>query len=206
MNIKQEINEIRQLPDKLNFKQELFFTLSVMITGTLFGLIAKSTDSFSIIGDIGTNLGVWIFVGTLITVYSHTPLLAALNLPIFLLSMLASYYLYGMFALGFFPKAYFIGWLVVSLLSPIGSFVVWFSRGKRWPAIISAAFPVAVLIAEGYPAYYTYQIPFVLNLVFAVVLLVLLPKTHKQKLFTLITSCIFAFIIAKFHLLSYLPW
>jgi len=206
MNIKQKINEIRPLPDKVNFKRELFYTLSVTIIGFLFGLIAKSTDSISIIGDIGTNLGVWIFVGTLIAAYSHTPLLAALNLPVFLLSMLASYYIYGMLVLGFFPKAYFLGWLVVSLLSPIGSFIIWFSRGKRWPAIISAALPIAVLIAEGYPAYYTFQIPLILDLVFAIILIVLLPETRKQKLFTLVISCIFALFIAKLYLLSYLPW
>jgi len=206
MNIKQRINDIRQLPEKVNFKHELFYTLSVMILGLLFGLIAKSTDSISVIGEIGTNLGVWIFIGTLIAAYSHTPLLAALNLPVFLLSMLTSYYIYGLFVLGFFPRAYFLGWLVVSLLSPIGSFVIWFSRGKSWPAIISTALPAAVLIAEGYPAYYTFQIPLILDLTFAIILIALLPKTRKQKLFTLIISCIFAFIISKLYLLSYLPW
>jgi hypothetical protein len=111
-----------------------------------------------------------------------------------------------MFTLGFFPRAYFLGWLVISLLSAIGGFVLWFSRGNKWPAIISAALPVAALIAEGYPAYYTYKIPLILDLVFAVILLVILQKTLKQKLFTLITSCVFAFAIDKLYLFSFLPW
>ena len=94
--------------------------------GLALGLIAKAADSVSVVGDIGTYLGVWVFAATLIAAFSSLPLLAALNAMVFFLALLTSYFLYGSLALGFFPRAYFLGWLVIALLSPIGGFVVWF--------------------------------------------------------------------------------
>lgn len=204
--MKDRISSIRPLPEKIVLSHRIIFTVFVALLGLILGYVAKATDSSSIIGDIGTNLGVWIFVGTLVVTFSFTPFAAALNLPVFLLSMLAAYYVYGSLVLGFFPEAYFIGWLILSLISPIGGFIIWFSRGKGWPAIISAALPTAILLAEGYPAFYTFQIPFIFDLLFAAILLIMLPKTLKQKITVFIVSCVFAFIIVQFNFLQYLPW
>jgi hypothetical protein len=99
-----------------------------------------------------------------------------------------------------------LGWLFVALLSPVGGVVVWFSRGKGWLAIISAALPAALLLTEGYPAYYTYQVPLIFDLCCALALLIILPKTWKQKGFTLIISMALAVMMASFHVLSFLPW
>ena len=125
-----KLKNIREFPQTANKKYEILFTLSVIVFGLLFGFIAKATDSISLIGDIGTDLGVWIFIVSMIAAFSSRPLSAIINTPVFLLSMLTSYYLYGQVVLGFFPKSYFMGWLVMALISPIGGIVVWLSRGK----------------------------------------------------------------------------
>ena len=52
------LKEIRQWPDKINIKREMLYSLAVVAFGLLFGYIAKATDSISLIGDIGTDLGV----------------------------------------------------------------------------------------------------------------------------------------------------
>ena len=57
------------------------------------GFIAKATDSVSMIGDIGTELGVWVFTATLLAAFSRYPLSAALNTLLFFLAMLCAYYL-----------------------------------------------------------------------------------------------------------------
>jgi uncharacterized membrane protein YjdF len=65
------------------------------------GVIAKIADSISIIGEIGTKLGIWVFVATIIAAYSRYPFSAAINVLLFFLSMLFAYYTYGYAVLGF---------------------------------------------------------------------------------------------------------
>jgi len=201
-----KLGMIRGWPEKANFRRELLFTLAAAAFGLLLGYIAKAADSVSIIGDIGTELGVWVFIVTMIAAFSLRPLFAAINAPAFLLSMLLSYYLYGQLILGFFPKAYFMGWLVIALISPIGGFVVWFSRGKGIIANICAALPVSVLLACGYPAVYTHNPVYIIELVFAVVMLLVLPKTWKGRAVTTGVAAVFAIIIVQSRLISFLPW
>lgn len=204
--MRKAINAIRLMPEKIDIKREKRISLFVMLLGLALGYIAKKTDSISMIGEIGTDLGIWVFIASIIVAFSHTPITAAINAPIFFLSMLASYYLYGHLVLGFFPRAYFLGWLAVSLLSPIGGVFVWFSRGNGWVAAVCAALPIAILLAWGYPAFYVYRIPLMLDILYAVVLLIVLPKTGRQKAITLVISCALAFMMVQSHALSYLPW
>ncbi|MCL1964801.1 MAG: DUF6518 family protein [Firmicutes bacterium] len=206
MSIKEKFGIIREYPEKVNAKREALFVLLVILIGLILGFIAKATDSVSVMGEIGTYLGVWIFAATLIAAFSRSPLLSALHTLIFFLAMLISYYAYGSLALGFFPRAYFLGWLIIALLSPIGGFVVWFSRGKGRIAIICASIPIAMLIAEGHPAYYTYKIPLILDLIFALILIMILPKTWKQRGFVTLVAAALSLVLVKFYVLSFLPW
>jgi hypothetical protein len=200
------MNAVRVMPDTFSWKCEIAHSAGVLLLGLVLGFAAKVADSISIIGDIGTYLGAWVFVAALVAAFSKSPFLAALNTLLLFLALLAAYYTYGRIVLGFFPRAYFLGWLFIALLSPVGGVVVWFSRGKGWLAIISAAFPVALLITEGYPAYYTYQAPLVFELCCAVALLIILTKTWRQKGIAFIISMALAVIMISFRVLSFLPW
>lgn len=170
------------------------------------GYIAKAADSTSIIGSIGTELGIWVFAASFIAAYSRYPLAAALNTMLFFLCMLASYYIYGWAMLGFFPATYFLGWLIIALLSPAAGFLVWFSRGKHILGAIAAALPACVLFASGYSAFYTHNIVSFLSLALGTLLLILLPQTLRQKALAFGLAVVFAFAIDKFHLLGLLPF
>lgn len=200
------LREIRTWSEKINIKREILFTLSVFILGLLFGYVAKATDSVSIFGEIGTDLGIWVFIVSLVAAFSSRPLFAIINTPILFVSMLLSYYVYGQIVFGFFPKTYFIGWLIIALISPIGGFIVWLSRGKGIFANISAAIPSSILFACGYPAVYTKSPVLVLDLFFAILLLILLPKTWKERAIATGTAIILCVAIVQLHLISYLPW
>jgi len=201
-----KLKEIRQWPDKINIKRELLYSLTVVVFGLLFGCVAKATDSISLIGDIGTDLGVWVFIVSIIAAFSSRPRFAMINTPVFLLSMLTSYYLYGQLILGFFPKAYMMGWLVMALISPIGGLIVWFARGEKILSSICTALPASLLFACGYPAVYTHQPVMVLDLLFGAVLLLILPKTWKARAIAAGAAVILAFVMVQLRLISYLPW
>lgn len=200
------IQRIRAYPKEKSIKVDLLTSIVVVLVGAIIGFVAKATDSVSVIGDIGTELGVWIFFASIIAAYSRYPYTAAVNVMLFFLSSLAVYYLYGNFVLGFFPRAYFMGWLIIALLSPIAGFVVWFAKGAGVIGAIVTALPVSALFAIGYPAFYTHNIVSILTLAFGVCLIALLPKTLRQKGMAFCFSLILAIIINMFHVLSWLPF
>jgi hypothetical protein len=159
------IRKLRPYPQKLSMRTEIIFSACVILLGMSMGLIAKMTDSVSIIGDIGTELSIWVFAATIIAAYSRYPVSAAINVLLFFISMLAAYYIYGFVVLNFFPKTYFLAWLVVALISSFAGFCTWFSRAKGIVGSVATALPAALLFAHGYPAFYTSRLPLYLSLV-----------------------------------------
>jgi len=206
MGINAKLQEVRAYPVRKSITVDLLISFGVILLGALLGYIAKASDSISFIGDLGTELGVWVFIAALVAVYSRYPYTAAINIMLFFLSMLASYYLYGQLVLGFFPKAYFMGWLVISILSPFAGFLIWFAKGKGYIGAIASALPISVLFAWGYPFFYTRRPVLLFTLCFGVILCILLPKTLYQKAGAFGLSILFAFIIVQLKLISYLPW
>ncbi|MEL7570279.1 MAG: hypothetical protein AAGU14_06910 [Eubacteriaceae bacterium] len=187
-------------------KAKIIYSAAVIAAGLLLGYIAKATDSVNIIGDITTEFGIWVFLSALASVYSSKPIYAAINVTLFFLAMLCSYYIYGQLVLGFFPKAYFLGWRTAAFMSSAYGAVVWFSKEKGIISIIAGSIPVSVLFALGYPAFYTQKITLYVTLAFGVILNIILPSNKKQKIIVFICSVIFAFIICKFNILNYLPF
>ena len=178
--MRQAIQALRPCP-RLSIKGELLFSCLVALLGLVMGFVAKATDSVSVIGEIGTELGVWVFAAALIAAYSRHVLCAAANVLVFFLCVLASYYLYGYFVLGFFPKAYFVGWLAVAMGSPLPGALLWFSRARGAVGAVLSALPAAVLFHHGYPAFYTHRFSLFFSLTLGVSCCLLLPRTAKQK-------------------------
>ena len=158
MNLNQQIQKLRPYPQKLSIKTEIVFSVVSTIIGIALGFIAKMTDSISIIGEIGTEIGIWIFVATLIAAFSHYPLSAAINVFLFFISVLFAYYTYGQLVLGFFPQSYFYGWLIMAFISPIAGIAVWFSKADKVIGSVVTALPVALLFAHGFPVFYTLRL------------------------------------------------
>jgi hypothetical protein len=186
--LKRFANVVRPLPAKTVFLHELLFSFSIACGGVLLGILSKGFDGVSIIGDVTTEIGVWIFLASIIALISHNPISSAINTILFFLAMLAAYYLYGHFVLGFFPQAYFRMWLLAASLTPFGGFLLWFAHGNGWFSAVVAALPISVLLAHGYPVWYTHKVTLFMDIVFAVVLVFVLPTTSKQRLYASLFS------------------
>ena len=139
--------------------KKAYSVLFSFIFGFALGLIAKILDStlipyeFSFLGFIGSNLGVWIFILTLVAAYSYTPKLAATRVFVFLISMLFSYYMYTVLILNLFPLKYIVFWSLAALLSTITAYIMWFSRTDHLISNIFTALPVSAIAFEGYKIY-----------------------------------------------------
>jgi hypothetical protein len=204
--IKWVLSRFRPLPDKLCIKKEILFSACVTAAGAGIGVAAKAADSVSLIGDVGTDLAVWVFLASLIAAYSRHPVSAAVNVLLVFAAVLGGYYIYSKAVLGLFPRAYFLGWLIVTLLSPIGGLIVWFARGEGLEGAVITALPAGILAAWSYPAFYTRSIVLILGLVEAVALCALLPRGWKMKLAALGMSAAAAVLIEALGLLRLLPF
>jgi hypothetical protein len=200
------MRNVRPLPEGISISKELIFSVGIILLRLLLGFLAKAMDNYHIIGEIGTRLSMWVFSATLIAAFSRHPITAAINVMLFFLAMLTSYYTYGQIVEGFFPKAYFMGWLVVSFLSPMAGFIMWFSKGNGIIGLISAALPIALIFAENYPALYTHKTALAIGLGFGLTLCMMLPTTLKQKTIVFVLSIVLAFFIDRLTLISLLPW
>jgi hypothetical protein len=94
------------------------------------------------------RLAIWILLATIISVYAYTPIRASINTFVFLISMVAGYYLYCNFVLGFLPITYMFVWIVIAAVSAVLAFVCWYAKGNGIIAIAISAIIIGVLFSQ----------------------------------------------------------
>ena len=139
------LNDIRRPIETSLSKQFLYSTL-LLITGVILGVISKVLDTtpsnylpyFLQVFDLRnffSSMGIWIFLAVVISVYSKTPLRSAINIFLFFVGMVSSYYLYTVLIAGFYPKSYMMIWIFMTCISPFLAFVCWYAKGEGIIAI-----------------------------------------------------------------------
>lgn len=88
---------------------------------------------------------IWIFIALSILVYSNSPIEAGINVFVFFLGMVSSYYLYSTYVAGFFPRIYALIWFGITAISPLLAYVCWYAKGNGKIAIVLSALILAVL-------------------------------------------------------------
>lgn len=101
------------------------------------------------IGNYFGRLAIWILIGTAISVYAASPRLAGVNTFCFFISMVAGYYLYCHYVLGFLPRSYMMIWVLMSFASFFLAMVCWYAKGEGAPAVLLSAVILGALLAAG---------------------------------------------------------
>ena len=159
--IKRYLEQIRKPSKKLSYKRQIVITLGLILLGFLLGTLQKWIDGTGgsnlplilqqlDIGNYFGRLAIWILLGTIISVYSESPLRAAINTFFFFLSMLAGYYLYCNYILGFLPRSYMMMWIVIALASFFVAYICWYAKGKGFVAITISSVIIGVLLAQAF--------------------------------------------------------
>ena len=139
------LNEIRS-PIKISLSKKFLYSTLLLIAGVILGVISKVLDTtpsnylpyFLQVLDLRnffSNMGIWLFLAVVISVYSKTPIRSAINVFLFFVGMVSSYYLYTVLVAGFFPKSYMMIWIFMTCISPFLAFVCWYAKGKGTIAI-----------------------------------------------------------------------
>jgi hypothetical protein len=201
--LKEKLNQIRTNSIMhITAQQRILSFVFIILVGGVLGFLAKHLDNAPVIGHIGTNLGVWVTIATLIAVYSYSPLASALHVFSFFAAMLVSYYTYSMTLFGFFPKYYFIAWGSIALISPVCAYIAWYAYGEDWISAFCASLPIALLLLEGHSFFYTSSIPRGFSVLCALVLFFILTNKAKQRLRVLLFTGIVFFVLLKLNFLS----
>jgi hypothetical protein len=163
-------------------------SLAALLGGIVVGALVIFAVKFGIpeASDFGNYFGLWVMLVTIIAAWSHSWQRAVLHAVIFLLAMVASYYVSTMLLFGYFLTRLFLAWTAVALfLAPAFSALVWHARGTGWLSALGAALPIGLLLSEAYSLRWVLQFhtaQFVFNILCAVVLLLILPRDHAQRL------------------------
>lgn len=109
--------------------RRLLNPFAMLICSLVLGAAARFMDIYcENLGEIFSQMSVWILLGTLIAVYSPTKKAAAINILPFCLGMLATYYAVAVLTHGVYGESFIIGWTVFALFSPILAYLTWMAK------------------------------------------------------------------------------
>ena len=205
--IKTYFEQIRKPSKKLSYKSQIVITLGVILLGFLLGTLQKWIDGTGgsnlplilqqlDIGNYFGRLAIWILLGSIISVYSESPVRAGINTFVFFISMLAGYYLYCNFVLGFLPKAYMMMWLLFAFASFFMAYFCWYAKGEGIIAILISSVIIGVLLAQTInlnitQGFYVYHS---LEVVTWLIGVILLRRTLKEYTIEIVLSVVIAFV------------
>ncbi len=153
------LNDIRNAENPISNHRKIINTIAILFLGIALGTFSKYLDfrqaelpsvlmAINEALDIGNFLGrfaIWVLIALCISIYSNSAIRASINVFVFFVGMVGSYYLYSNYIAGFFPRSYAMIWFGFTVISPLLAFVCWYAKGKSKQAIILSALILAVL-------------------------------------------------------------
>ncbi len=141
------LNRIRMPSRRVPFGRAAVHSLLLACMGLLLGAGCKILDIFTTnLGNLFSQMSIWIFLCTLISIYSSTPARAAFNVFLFCAGMLCSYYVTAEVTASVYSRIFVYGWAVFSLFSPLLAMIVWYAKGKGWMANLLASGVIAAIL------------------------------------------------------------
>lgn len=196
--MKSFLEKIRKPRTDIPLNKQIAETIGIILFGLVLGVLQKWIDGAAAnalpvvmqqldIGNYFGRLAIWILLATIISVYAKSPLRAAINTFFFFISMLAGYYLYCNYILGFLPKTYMMIWIVISFATFFMAYICWYAKGEGIIAIFISSMIMGVLLAQAFhlsitQGFYMYHFLEVLTWIMSVILLRRKPKEYAMEI------------------------
>lgn len=150
------LNSIRCVDKKITVNRQIADTVGIMLLGVVLGVISKYLDctpsnelpfmiEYLDLRNFLGRFGIWILLAVCISVYSVSPVRAGINVLVFFIGVVTSYYLYSKLAAGFFPRSYAMIWFGLTAISPLLAFICWYAKEKSNLSFVLSAMIIAVL-------------------------------------------------------------
>ncbi len=203
--------KIRKPEKRVPMHTQIMSSALCAIAGITIGVMQKWLDAGAVnelpvifqrldIGNYFGRFAIWILLGTMISVYASTPIRAAINSFLFFICMVAGYYLYCNYVLGFLPRTYMLVWVALSFVSPLPAFICWYAKGNGMAAVLISACILGVLFSQAFlitQGIYVTHLPEVITWLIGVIILVRKPKEFVMEL---LLSVVIAFVYQLFVL------
>ena len=120
-------------------KKYILNPISMFLIGLILGVISRLLDIYTQnLGNILSQMAIWILFGILISIYSKTKKSAMINILPFCIGMLITYYFVAFISKGVYSNIFIIGRTIFALSSPILAYFTWMTKEKGiFPKIIS---------------------------------------------------------------------
>ena len=137
-------------------KNIILHPISMLIIGLITGVIVKLIDiyfrvqhwGFSL-SDVFSQLGVWIVIGVIISLFSKNKRCAMLNVFLFSIGMLITYYLTAEVTNSVYGWTFIKGWAVFACCSPLMAYLVTLTKNKGLlPLIIKIGILAVYLVTD----------------------------------------------------------
>ena len=120
-------------------KKYILNPISMFLIGLILGIVSRLLDIYTQnLGNIFSQMAIWILFGILISIYSKTKKKAMLNIFPFCIGMLITYYFVAFISNGVYSNAFILGWTIFAFCSPVLAYFTWMTKEKGiFPKIIS---------------------------------------------------------------------
>ncbi|MEF9951097.1 MAG: hypothetical protein RR840_03090 [Clostridium sp.] len=189
-------------------KRDYIYIGAALCLGLLLGITSKYLDTIGdnkttittvlcYLGDMFTDMGIWIFLASIITLKSRQWYIASISVFLFFVGMITTYYIYSMGLFGFFPKSYFLMWGSITLVSPILAYILWGFNNPHQYSYLLLSLPAAYIMSYGlnieFINIYIFNYS---NVLLATILIIgFLYKSPKKLAITLILSILLSLLI-----------
>ncbi|WP_033826805.1 hypothetical protein [Bacillus andreraoultii] len=209
--MKDFLNEIRR-PISISLSRKFLYSTLMFIAGVILGLVSKMLETtlsnslpyFLEVLDLRnffSRMGVWIFLAVLISVYSKSPVRSAINVFLFFVGMVGSYYLYTVLVAGFFPRSYMIIWIIMTCISPFMAFMCWYAKGKGIIAISLSSIIFMFISRQAFVfGFWYFDIRNNLELLLWIATIFVLYQSPKQIIKVVTIGLILYFLTAQINL------
>ena len=155
--MKKFLNDIRSAENPIPLNKQIINTVCILFIGIILGTFSKFLDTmptnelpfifgFLDMRNFFGRFAIWLLVALCMSIYSNSSIRASINVFVFFVGMVTSYYLYSRFVAGFFPRSYAMIWGAFTVISPILAFICWYARGKSKLAFMLSVIILAVML------------------------------------------------------------
>ena len=169
----------------MKIKDYILHPISMFIIGLLTGIIIKLIDihfrvqhfGFSL-SDVFSELGIWILIGVIISLFSKNKKYAMLNIFLFSIGMLITYYIIAEVTNSIYGWTFIKGWSVFACLSPMLAYLVTLTKGK---GLLSLIIKIGIILVYLITNIIIFGGPRIYDIVFILILIYLLfIKKYKK--------------------------
>jgi len=203
--MKSHLKKIRVSDRSVSMSTQILVSIGIIIGGFMLGLLQKWIDGSSndilpvILQQLDLRnyfgrLAIWILLATIISVYAKTPFRASINTFLFFISMLAGYYLYCNYVLGFLPRTYMMIWVLISFASFFMAYICWYAKGEGIISIIISSVIIGVLFSQAFLITQGFYVTHLMEVVTWGIGIIILYRKPKQLAIELALSIVVAFV------------